>query len=204
VIALGSRYDPDPTAIVRDDRGKVVSPNPVPFIPQRFVSASPTGVDRFTITLPLLDHQGKLVLKVGPAGRGGSCSQLQIFGSATGGSTTIDCGPNEPSADEIEVNRGLTALSLHRPLQYVQYLNGQVGSEIATLQLVFKDGSRQALPIHHRWVLYQINPAHPPTEIIARNSAGSMVATRPVNPDPCLRFTCTGNVKIIKGLGHKP
>jgi hypothetical protein len=204
VVALGSRYDPNPSAIVRDQQGKMITPSPVPLIMQRFVSGSPTGVSRFTITVPLLDHKGKLVLKVGPAARGGSCSQLQISSwSALGGMTMLGCGPNKPGPDEIQIERGYSAMPFHHPTEAVQYLKGQVGTDITTLELIKQDGTREALPIHHHWVLAQINPADPPTEIVARDATGNIVVTHRINAHVCLDRSCMKDVKVINAPGRK-
>lgn len=204
VVALGSRYDPNPSAIVRNRQGRLITPSPVPFIPQRFVSGSPTGVNRFTITVPLPNHKGNLVLKVGPAARGGSCSELQVSSwSSLGGMSMRECGPNKPGPDGIEIRRGYSSMPFHRPAVTVQYLKGQVGTDIATLELVDRDGSRHPLPIHHHWVLSPINPADPPTKIIGRNATGNIVVTQRVNTNVCLKHNCMNKDKVIHAPGRK-
>ena len=65
------------------------------------------------------------------------------------------------------------------------------------------DGSRHPLPIHHRWVLYQINPADPPTRIIARDAEGSVVVTQRINVKLCLERSCMKNVKVVHAPGRK-
>ena len=70
VLALGSRYDPSPTAILRDRGGSTTAPSPV--VRQLFVSASPTGAFRFTFTIRLPRHEGTLAFSAGPAPNGGS------------------------------------------------------------------------------------------------------------------------------------
>jgi hypothetical protein len=146
VVAQGSSSDPRPTAIVRDRHGDVITPNPVKFIPQLFVSASPTGPVAFTITLHLLKHLGNLVLHVAPAARGGTCSQI----SAPWGAVSSACGGRPLPPDEIEVSRTFQANFL-APHQQIMYLIGEVGTDVATLELRYQNGGRQQLPIHHRW-----------------------------------------------------
>ena len=175
VIVPGSPSDPRPEAVIRDQHGHLIDTSHA-FLRPLFVSTSPVGPSQFTLTLRLRGNLGNLVLRVGPAARGGTCNMLT---TPWGGSTS--CGPDMTTADEINVYRDLFG-NPRPPHQQIIYLTGQVGSSIATLELHYPDGSHKTLPIHHHWVLYQLNPNHPPNELIGRNQAGTIIATQRIYP----------------------
>ena len=106
------------------------------------------------------------------------------------------CGPNRPTPNELEIGRGLVALPPYKkPLRYVDYVRGQVGSGIASLDAVLADGAVRRLTLHHRWVLYLIASANPPVELVARDAAGKVVATQHVASGACLNRACRNRVK---------
>ena len=61
---------------------------------------------------------------------------------------------------------------------------GPVGADIHSLELLFQDGTHVNIPIHHGYVLYQVNPdtyatGHQPTIFVGRNAGGKTVITAP-------------------------
>jgi hypothetical protein len=163
----------------------------VRYLGQLFVSSSPTGVLRFTITIPLADHKGTLALKVGPAGQGRSCRQLEITHAGLAGMAIRVCGSREPLPNAVDIHPGY--------MTGIRYLEGHVGKRVTSLKLLFSNGSQEPLPLHHHWALYQINPDDPPVEIIARNKTGTVVARSHVSPGSCLNHNCRAKEVVIPG-----
>jgi len=186
VLVQGEVSDLRPTVVLRDSRGKQITPQKPTFIVPLRVLNSPSGPSTFTITVHLHNGLGNLSLKIGPAAHGGSCSQL-IFPWGSG--LTIPtwaiegygCGPYRPKPDQIAIGRGFASnpLNFH---QHIQWLKGQVGADVSSVELVLHNGSHQQVPIHHGWVLYVIDQDNPPTEIITTNKNGRVVGTRKLQP----------------------
>jgi hypothetical protein len=87
--------------------------------------------------------------------------------------------------DEIDVFKDLLS-NPHPPDQLVVYLKGPVGTDVAPVELVYRDGTRQQLPIRHHYVLCQLNSrsfvaGHTPIELTAHNRAGRVIVARYVS-----------------------
>lgn len=132
----------------------------------------PTGPPRTIIeTRDSIGRPLRLTLR--PAEDGNAC-----LASGPG----MTCGPESGLRAEkgISVGPSLTAK--------VFTLQGSVGPEIGTLELLYEDGTTERLPIVERFVLFGVKPerfeeGRRPVVLVGRDDAGRVVAERPLSPE---------------------
>lgn len=105
---------------------------------------------------------------------GTRCSALTIGGTTGGG-----CGRPPVGTREIGVSPNQIGSAPDGTL----LLWGEVGREIASLELRFEDGRVEPLPLVQGWTLYQVAHAdyadgRRPQELVGRDAAGKIVARR--------------------------
>lgn len=168
------------TTVVRDANGHVLAErhesNPLSPLQQAQQSRRrfrPAGPMRTVATLRTIGTHRLLVEKAAPGTNGTICHEL-ITPSGTGGGCNRPIPPTGLDVGPTQIGTAPYGWFL---------LDGPVGAEIRSLELRFEDGTHVAIPIHHGYILYQVNPqnfvsGHPPTELVARNAAGHIVKTR--------------------------
>jgi hypothetical protein len=168
------------TLIVRDANRRVLAQrhesnplSPLQQAQQMRQRFHPTGPWHTVATLRTIGKHRLLTEKTGPGSNGKVCHEL-----VTPSGTSMGCGlPIGPTDLEI----GPTQIGAAPHGWFL--LDGPVGREIHSLELRFEDGTQVAIPIHHGFILYQVNPrnfvsGHRPTKLIARDAAGRIVKTR--------------------------
>jgi hypothetical protein len=119
------------------------------------------------------EHVGLFVAK---ASNGGYC---QIVRSNRRPSNR-GCGMAAPKAHEL----GVSAMNFGGgPPDVILLLVGPVGSDIATLALLYEDGRVATIPLHDGWTLYEVEPedyviGQRPAFLIGRAASGKEIASK--------------------------
>ena len=108
---------------------------------------------------------------VAPGASGAVCTQLRYRGARSGG-----CNGRQPDADEIWVGHSLWNETEDR--KPVLVLQGPVGSAISRLELEYRDGGRDLVPVVEGYVLFELSRDRAPKQLVAHGADGSVVARR--------------------------
>lgn len=150
--------------------GQLERPRPIDLTGQRPLVEITTRRTGKPIQLYLLDHV---------ADRGGQRCQVLV----TPGGTSSGCGGRALKPTEVSVHPNQIGTSPDGML----LLWGEVGSEIARLELHFEDGRIEQLPLAKRFALYQVDPAdfaagRRPLRLVGRDRSGTAVGERKLGP----------------------
>jgi hypothetical protein len=129
--------------------------------------------------LEILTRRTRKPIRLFVVGSGADrCSVLE-----SPGGTGSSCGGRPPRPRELAVAPNQIGAAPNGMLLFW----GEVGREIAALELRFEDGRVERLPLVRHWTLYQVDPAdfaegRRPIELVGRNADGDIVGRRPLGP----------------------
>jgi hypothetical protein len=110
---------------------------------------------------------------VAPGASGAVCTQLRYRGARSGG-----CNGRHPDGDEIWVGHSLWNETEDR--KPVLVLQGPVGSAISRLEVEYRDGGRDNVPVVEGYVLFELSRDRAPKQLVGYAADGSVVARRPL------------------------
>jgi hypothetical protein len=137
-------------------------------------------------TLPEIGTHRTMVVRSGPFAARGTpefiCTSLTVPGYVDGGGAS--CRPLDDRIGPKTLHLNLTQIRDPGTRAIVVIHGGPVGADIHSLELLFQDGTHANIPLHHGYVLYQVNPAndangHQPTTVVGRNVSGKTVIRTP-------------------------
>lgn len=161
LVAVIARDENGTELARRTMRGPRLSPHDIP---------KPVGPYRIVIEIDT-SWGYPMTFAVAPGAEGTVCTQIRYRGARAGG-----CNPAPRDPEAIFVGHSLWNETADR--KPVVVLQGSVGRSAARLELEYRDGGRERIPIVEGFVLFELARDRAPARLVGYDADGSVIARR--------------------------